>query len=143
MKSNEVDQNIKAYMQLKIELLKLAKCIDDCIEEKDREYYRMEVLHYSNKLKKLKESIEETYGLKICQCCFLSNDEKNEPLPPTFHVEVGVSYHSIKEASTRKNAVFFGSIGVSEAFSTDSVSNIGRSPMGRSNPSTTSCLGNP
>ncbi|HZH58980.1 MAG TPA: hypothetical protein VEY70_05320 [Metabacillus sp.] len=76
MKSNEVDQNIKAYMQLKIELLKLAKCIDDCIEEKDKEHYRMEVLHYSNKLKKLKESIEETYELKICQCCFPSNDEK-------------------------------------------------------------------
>ncbi|ANB57590.1 hypothetical protein GFC29_1098 [Anoxybacillus sp. B7M1] len=75
MKSKEVDEILKAYMQLKINLLKVAKCIDYCTEEKDKEHYRTEVLHYSKKLKKLKESIEETYGLKICQCCCISDDE--------------------------------------------------------------------
>ncbi|MED3778031.1 hypothetical protein ABEP13_15290 [Geobacillus stearothermophilus] len=73
MNSKEVDQILKSYMQLKTDLLKIAQCIDCCAEE-EKEHYRTEALHYSKKLKKLKETIEETYGLKICQCCFHPND---------------------------------------------------------------------
>ena len=50
---------------------------------------------------------------------------------------------SVEEASAQKNAVSFYSMNSSEAFPMDSVSNIGTTPMGRSNPSTTSCLRNP
>jgi hypothetical protein len=50
---------------------------------------------------------------------------------------------STKEASAQKKAVSFYSMNASEAFSMGSVSNIGITPMGWSNPSTTSCLRNP
>jgi hypothetical protein len=69
MKSKGIDRDLKAYMQLKIDLLKIAECIDYCIEEKDKEHFRARALHYSKELKKLKKSIEEVYGLKVCQCC--------------------------------------------------------------------------
>jgi hypothetical protein len=75
MKSQEIDRDIRAYMRLKIDLLKIAECIDYCTEEKDKEHFRTEALHYSKELKKLRESIEETYGLKICQCCFFIESE--------------------------------------------------------------------
>jgi hypothetical protein len=50
---------------------------------------------------------------------------------------------STKEASAQKKAVSFYSMNASEAFFMGPVSNIGITPMGRSNPSTTSCLRNP
>jgi hypothetical protein len=50
---------------------------------------------------------------------------------------------STKEASARKKAASFHSMNASEAFLMSPVSNIGTTPMGRSNPSTTSCLRNP
>jgi hypothetical protein len=50
---------------------------------------------------------------------------------------------STKEASARKKVVFFHSMNASEAFWMGPVSNIDFAPMGRSNPSTTSCLRNP
>ncbi len=50
---------------------------------------------------------------------------------------------STKEASARKKAVSFHSMNASEAFWMGPVINIGTTPMGRSNPSTTSCLRNP
>jgi predicted RNA-binding protein (virulence factor B family) len=50
---------------------------------------------------------------------------------------------STKEASAQKKAVSFHSMNASEAFLMGPVSNIGITPMGRSNPSTTSCLRNP
>jgi hypothetical protein len=50
---------------------------------------------------------------------------------------------SIEEASAQKKAVSFHSMPTSEVFLMGPVSNIGITPMGRSNPSTTSCLRNP
>ncbi|KYD20098.1 hypothetical protein [Saccharococcus caldoxylosilyticus] len=75
MKSQGIDRDLKAYMQLKIDLLKITECIDYCTEEKDKEYFRMKALHYSKELKKLREYIEEIYGLKLCQCCFFTESE--------------------------------------------------------------------
>ena len=40
MKSQGIDRDLKAYMQLKIDLLKIAECIDYCTEEKDKERIR-------------------------------------------------------------------------------------------------------
>jgi hypothetical protein len=47
MKSQEIDRDLKAYMQLKIDLLKIAECINDCTEEKDKEHFRTKALHYA------------------------------------------------------------------------------------------------
>jgi hypothetical protein len=50
---------------------------------------------------------------------------------------------SIEEASAQKKAVSFYSMHSSEVFWMGPVSNIGITPMGWSNPPTTSCLRNP
>lgn len=75
MKSQEIDRDLKAYMQLKIDLLKTAERINDCTEEKDKEHFRTKALHYAKELKKLREYIEEVHGLKLCQCCFFTESE--------------------------------------------------------------------
>ena len=65
----DIENEIKKYTQLKIDLLKISKCIE-CCEEKNREdMYQNIALEYSINLKKLKEFIEKEYHISLCRCC--------------------------------------------------------------------------
>ncbi|KRT87135.1 hypothetical protein AB447_209210 [Bacillus glycinifermentans] len=61
------EQDIRKIHQLKIDLLKIAKCIDTC-SDKEKSAYQDIACEYSKALKTLKKSIEEAYGVKLC-CC--------------------------------------------------------------------------
>lgn len=60
---------IRKYNQLKIDLLKISKCVECCGEQKDREFYQNIALEYSKELKNLKKFIETEYEVSLCHCC--------------------------------------------------------------------------
>lgn len=64
-----IESEIKKYNQIKIDLLKIAKCIECCEENYDVEMYQNIALEYSKKLKNVKKSIEKEYKIKLCVCC--------------------------------------------------------------------------
>ncbi|MGE6377988.1 hypothetical protein [Peribacillus muralis] len=71
-----IEVDIKKYNQVKISLLKTSKCIECCVQPNEKELYQNIAIEYSKELKLLKNSLEDTYDLKLCSCCFENNQEK-------------------------------------------------------------------
>ncbi|MBR9747575.1 hypothetical protein ACQVWD_26430 [Bacillus cereus] len=68
-----IEEKVKKYNQVKIDLMKIAQCID-CCNEDEREIYQDIALNYSKHLKYIQESIEKIYGIDICNCCTLPKE---------------------------------------------------------------------
>lgn len=64
-----IDAEIEKYNQLKIDLLKISKCIECCEEKNKEEMYQNIALEYSKELKHLKKAIEKEYKIKLCCYC--------------------------------------------------------------------------
>ena len=64
----EIEEKVKVYNQVKIDLMKVFRCIDCCGEE-EKEIYQDIALTYSKQLKSIKESIESIYSVEVCGCC--------------------------------------------------------------------------
>lgn len=64
-----IEKELEKYNRIKIDLLKMAQCIDDCTEKSEKEFYQNICIEYSKELKKLKKSIESTYEIQLCKCC--------------------------------------------------------------------------
>jgi putative Mg2+ transporter-C (MgtC) family protein len=72
-----------------------------------------------------------------------ANQCLNEPLPPTRCLEVGVSYQLHRRSFSAEEGCLLLLDELTGSLLNRLVSNIGFGPMGRNNPSTTSCLRNP
>lgn len=68
-----IEEKFEAYNKLKIDLLKISKCIE-CCEESQIELYQDLCIEYSKELKTMKKSIEETYGVELCSCCVTESE---------------------------------------------------------------------
>lgn len=68
-KSSTIEKELGKYNQLKIDLLKISKCIQCCEEKKDEERYQNIALEYSKELKTLTNIIEQEYNISLCNCC--------------------------------------------------------------------------
>lgn len=68
-----IEKQFEKYNQVKMDLLKMSKCIE-CCEESRKDLYQNICVEYSKELKEIKKSIEETYGIKICKCCSLEKE---------------------------------------------------------------------
>ncbi|MBD8591434.1 MULTISPECIES: hypothetical protein [Peribacillus] len=64
----ELESQLEKYNQIKIDLLKVAKCIE-CCSDNERELYQNISLEYSKELRGIKQSIEDVYGIQLCACC--------------------------------------------------------------------------
>jgi hypothetical protein len=69
-----IESNIRRYNELKIDLLKISKCLENC-EEYDKEFYQDIAIQYSKKHKEMKKFIEKTYDVKICECFSYEKDK--------------------------------------------------------------------
>lgn len=58
---------IENYQKLKIEMLQVIQCLDQC-HEKDREFYQERALIFSKELKNFRESIAKQHGIQMCKC---------------------------------------------------------------------------
>ncbi|KGT37322.1 MULTISPECIES: hypothetical protein [Heyndrickxia] len=65
-----IEEELEKYNQLKIDLLKMSKCIEDC-DISQKELYQNICLEYSKELKNAKNALASKYGIKACQCCNL------------------------------------------------------------------------
>lgn len=70
MNNSLVEKEMIKYFRIKTDLIKMARCIDSCNEDEEREAYQNACLEYSKELKNIKKVIEESYGVKVCGCCF-------------------------------------------------------------------------
>ncbi|MED4286314.1 hypothetical protein P4679_30740 [Priestia megaterium] len=66
-------EKVKKYNQIKMDLMKIAKCIDCCTEVEEKEFYQDVAVSYSKEMKRIKGTIEDTYGIQICNCSALSD----------------------------------------------------------------------
>ncbi|ECO1678061.1 hypothetical protein [Peribacillus frigoritolerans] len=64
-----IEKELKKYNQLKIDLLKISKCIECCEEQTDEAMFQNIALEYSKEMKNLKEAIEKEYEISFCSCC--------------------------------------------------------------------------
>jgi hypothetical protein len=71
----KLENEFKKYNRIKIELLKMAKCIDACTEKSEEELYQNVCLEFSKELRQIKKSIEETYNIEICGCCDFNKED--------------------------------------------------------------------
>lgn len=79
-------EKVKKYNQIKMDMMRIVKCIDCCTENEEKEFYQNVAISYSKELRRVKGAIEDTYGIQICNCCALSIE-----LPPLSKLEVGDS----------------------------------------------------
>jgi Iap family predicted aminopeptidase len=68
-KNSTIEKEIKKYNQIKIDLLKISKCIECCEEKKEEEMYQNIALEYSKELRNIKEYIEKEYKITFCNSC--------------------------------------------------------------------------
>ncbi|EGI2114993.1 hypothetical protein FH832_003060 [Listeria monocytogenes] len=66
---NTIENKFKRYNEIKMDLLKMAKCLDYC-DESQKEMYQNICVEYSKELKDMKKSLELLYDVSICRCCF-------------------------------------------------------------------------
>lgn len=69
----EIIKKFEEYNRVKIELLKMSKCIDSC-DESQKDLYQNICVEYSKELNKMKKFFEETYEIKICNCYGLEKE---------------------------------------------------------------------
>ena len=67
-----IEKEFSKYNQLKIDLLKVSKCIE-CCKENEKGFYQEIAFSYSTELKKFKKFIGETYGINLCDCCCMDD----------------------------------------------------------------------
>lgn len=63
----KIENDLKKYNQLKLDLLKMANCLKNC-EDNSQEMYQNICLEYSKELNEMKNFLEDTYNLKLCGC---------------------------------------------------------------------------
>lgn len=68
----EIEEKVKIYNQVKIDLMKVFQCID-CCNDDEKEIFQDIALTYSKQLKSIKKSIESIYGIEVCGCCSFSD----------------------------------------------------------------------
>ncbi|MBG9597826.1 hypothetical protein ABE17_13140 [Bacillus mycoides] len=61
----DIKKEVVKYNQLKSDLLKIVKKIDDC-EKTEVPFYQDLAICYSKEVHRLSQSIEDIYKLKIC-----------------------------------------------------------------------------
>jgi len=64
----ELEEDIKKFNKVKLDLLRMSNCIETCKTNKEKDSYQNICIEYSKQLQALEESIEETYGIHLC-CC--------------------------------------------------------------------------
>ncbi|MGM9898262.1 MAG: hypothetical protein ACI32W_10005 [Enterococcus faecalis] len=64
-----LENDLKKYNQLKIDLLKMASFLENC-ENDFKDMYQNICLEYSKELLEMKNVLEKTYDLRICNCCY-------------------------------------------------------------------------
>ncbi|MEY9980600.1 phosphoglycerate-specific signal transduction histidine kinase [Lysinibacillus sp. RC79] len=65
---NNIEYKLRKYNQIKTDLLKISKCLEHC-DKAQKELYQNVCIEYSMELKKIKNSLESVYDVKIFQCC--------------------------------------------------------------------------
>ncbi|PEZ06124.1 hypothetical protein CN330_27535 [Priestia megaterium] len=70
-----IEEKVKIYNKIKIDLIKVSQCLEFCAEN-DKTFYQDIALNYSNQLKSIKEAIEKTYNVEICECNLFTSDRK-------------------------------------------------------------------
>lgn len=65
----DIENKISKYNRLKLDLLKISKCIECCETEPEKETYQNIAIEYSKELKRMHNTLEDIYGVKICGCC--------------------------------------------------------------------------
>lgn len=70
-----LEEQLKKYNQIKIDLLKVAQCIDCCDPSEISDLQDI-CIDYSHELKDLRHQIESIYGIKLCNCCEFSPERK-------------------------------------------------------------------
>lgn len=64
-----IEHEFQKYNKLKVDLLKISKCIECCEEEKEQGFYQDLAMEYSKELKNLMKSIENEYHITLCDRC--------------------------------------------------------------------------
>ncbi len=59
------EDKLRKYNQIKIDLLKMSKHLDFC-DETEKNLYQNICVEYTKELKEIKKSLEQTYGIEIC-----------------------------------------------------------------------------
>lgn len=65
----EMEKQIKNYNRVKMDLLKISKCIECCESQSEKEVYQDAAMGLSKELKRIYECLEKAYDIKICGCC--------------------------------------------------------------------------
>lgn len=65
---HNIEYELKKYNKIKTDFLKMSKCLKHC-DKSQKELYQNICIEYSMELKKIKNSLESMYDVKICQCC--------------------------------------------------------------------------
>lgn len=64
-----IEKDFKKYNQIKIDLLKVSKCLEFCEDKQEEEEIFRKALEHSTELKNTKEFLENEYQIKICKSC--------------------------------------------------------------------------
>ena len=72
-----IEEQLRQYNNVKIELLKTSKCLMNCSSNFERENYQNRCLEYAKELKKMQLEVENNYGLKLCMCLDV-NDKRGD-----------------------------------------------------------------
>lgn len=67
--STNIEMEIRKYSKIKLDLLKISKCIECCELDNEKETYQNIAIEYSKELKRIYSSLEDIYDVKICGCC--------------------------------------------------------------------------
>lgn len=67
----EMEKEMQKCIKVKLDLLKVSRCIDYCQTAKEKDFYQNIALEYSIELKRIYSFLEDMYDLKICVCCKL------------------------------------------------------------------------
>lgn len=64
-----IEKEIKKFNQIKMDLLKISKCIEYCTEINQKEMYQNIAMEYSKELKHLSKYIQNEYQVTFCAGC--------------------------------------------------------------------------
>ncbi|ESU32006.1 hypothetical protein G3A_13580 [Bacillus sp. 17376] len=69
IEQHAIENEFQKYNRLKVDLLKISKCIECCEEKEEQAFYQNLAIEYSKELKNLKKSIENEYHIILCDRC--------------------------------------------------------------------------
>ncbi|MDQ7723546.1 hypothetical protein P9293_00045 [Bacillus inaquosorum] len=67
--NSDIEKNINKYNKVKLDLMRISKCIECCASPKEKETYQNIAIEYTKELKRMNSALENIYGIKICGCC--------------------------------------------------------------------------